>query len=51
MLIMISSYASPEFRWKEALISSAVLAAVAVGAFLWGLGLQFPVWPTFLGAR
>ena len=49
MLIMVSSFASPEFRWKEALISSVVLSAVAVGAFLWGLGLQFPVWPTFIG--
>jgi len=51
VLILISSAASPEFRWKEAIVSGIILAAVAVGAFIWGLGLEFPVWPTFLGGR
>ncbi len=51
VLIMLSSYASIEFRWKEALISGIVLAALAVLGFVWGLGLQFSVWPTFLGAN
>ena len=49
VLIMVSSAASTEFRWKEALISSVVLAALSVAGFIWGLGLQFSVWPTFLG--
>jgi uncharacterized membrane protein YqjE len=49
ILIMVSSAASTEFRWKEALVSSVVLAAVSVAGFIWGLGLQFSVWPTFLG--
>ena len=47
VLIMIASSASPEFRWKEALISGAVLATLSVLGFVWGLGLQFSVWPTF----
>ena len=51
VLIVLSSFASSEFRWKEALISGVILAAIAVGGFVWGLGLQFAVWPTFLGAR
>ena len=49
LLIVVSSAASTEFRWKEALVSGVILAAVAVAGFIWGLGLQFSVWPTFLG--
>ncbi len=41
VLIMTSSFASSEFRWKEALVSGVVLAIVAVSGFVWGLGLQF----------
>ena len=48
LLIVVSSAASTEFRWKEALISAVLLAALAVAGFIWGLGLQFSVWPTFL---
>jgi hypothetical protein len=48
LLIFVSSIASTEFRWKEALISGVVLAALSVAGFIWGLGLQFSVWPTFL---
>ena len=51
LLIVISSTADREFRWKEALISSAVLAALTVAAFIWGLGVQLPVWPPFLTGR
>ena len=51
LLIMVSSFASPEFRWKEALVSSILLAVMAVGGFVWGLGLQFPIWPIFLGGQ
>ena len=51
VLILLSSFASSEFRWKEALISGAILAIIAVAGFVWGLGLQFAVWPTFLGAH
>ena len=49
LLIVVSSAASTEFRWKEALVSGVLLAALAVAGFIWGLGLQFSVWPTFLG--
>ena len=52
MLIVASSAGSSEFRWKEALISGIVLSIGAVLVFIWGLGLQFSIWPPFLaGAR
>jgi len=44
-LIVLSSAASHEFRPKEALISGALLAALAVGVFVIGLKLQLPIWP------
>jgi hypothetical protein len=49
LLIMVSSAASTEFRWKEALLSSVILATLSVAGFIWGLGLQFSIWPVFLG--
>jgi hypothetical protein len=48
VLILVSSWASDEFWWKEAVISSIILAAFTVAAFAYGLKLQLPVWPTFL---
>jgi putative tricarboxylic transport membrane protein len=45
MLIVLASFASPEFRIKESLISGVVLAALCVGVFVIGLKLQLPIWP------
>ncbi|MFO1314544.1 MAG: tripartite tricarboxylate transporter TctB family protein [Burkholderiales bacterium] len=49
LLIVVSSAASHEFRWKEAIISSVVLAVFTLAAFGYGLKLQLPLWPAFLG--
>ncbi len=49
LLIVVSSTASHEFRWKEAVIASVILAAFVVAAFGYGLKLQLPTWPAFLG--
>ena len=49
LLIVVSSTASHEFRWKEAVIASVFLAAFVVAAFGYGLKLQLPTWPSFLG--
>jgi len=49
LLIIVSSAASHEFKWKEALIASVVLAAFVVAAFGYGLNLQLPILPSFLG--
>jgi hypothetical protein len=45
VLIVITGLASKEFNLKESLISSALLATVAVMLFIKGLGLQFPIFP------
>jgi hypothetical protein len=47
MLIVASSAASHEFRFRESLVAGAVLAALAVGVFVIGLKLQLPIWPAF----
>jgi hypothetical protein len=49
ILIVISSWASPEFRLKESVISGVLLAALVVGVFVIGLKLQLPIWPGGLG--
>jgi hypothetical protein len=48
LLIVMASAASLEFRPKEAVISSVLLAALCVGIFVIGLKLQIGIWP---GAR
>ena len=48
ILIVASSTASDEFRWKEAVIASIFLAIFTYIAFSWGLKLQLPVWPWFV---
>jgi len=49
LLILLSSLASHEFRWKEAVISSLALAAATLVVFVYGLKLQLPTWPWFVG--
>jgi hypothetical protein len=46
VLIMVSSRASPEFTWKGALANAAILIALCLAVFVWGLGLRLPVWPS-----
>ena len=45
-LVIVSSYASPEFGWRGTLVNAAVLIVFCVGTFVYGINLQFPVWPT-----
>lgn len=45
ILVFFSAFAGHEFRMKEVLILSAVLAAFGVGVFIWGLGLPLNAWP------
>ncbi|WP_439357223.1 tripartite tricarboxylate transporter TctB family protein [Bradyrhizobium sp. DASA03007] len=47
-LIVVSSRASPEFAWKGALANAAVLITLCLLVFVYGLGLQLPVWPALL---
>lgn len=47
-IILISSLASNESRFKETLISAVVLCASCLAMFVYGLNLQIPVWPIFI---
>jgi len=48
VLVLMSSFASHEFRWKEAIVASIALAIFVVITFHYGLQLQLPVWPPAL---
>lgn len=49
VLVFVSSMASHDFGWKGALLNALGLLALCAGAFVYGLGLQLPMWPAFLG--
>ena len=51
LLVLASSVASHEFRWKEATIASLILAVFVVAVFSYGLKLQLPILPAFLGGN
>lgn len=44
-LVLSSSAASREFRWREALVAGVVLGAAAAALFVRGLGVPLPIWP------
>jgi hypothetical protein len=46
VLIVVSSLASPEFGWRGTVVNTVVLVIFCVGVFVYGINLQFPVWPT-----
>ena len=48
ILIVGASAASPEFRWKEALVSGVFFALLAIAVFVLGLKLQLPILPPLL---
>ena len=49
LLVAGSSIASFEFSWRVAVANAIFLVAFCWLAFVKGLGLIFPLWPTFLG--
>ena len=48
-LVIVSSLASHEFSWKGTLLNTVVLLAFSIGAFIFGIHLQIPLWPAILG--
>ena len=48
VLVVTSSFASHEFGWRSAIISSALLAVFVVIAFRYGLKIQIPTWPPLI---
>ena len=47
ILIVMSSWASTEFRFKESIIAGVALSILVVAVFVIGLKLQLPIWPSF----
>ena len=43
--VIICASGGYEFKWKEAIIEAAVLVCVCYGAFVYGLGLPFRLFP------
>jgi hypothetical protein len=48
VLIVITSLAGDEFRWRGVLISAVVLTVASWAIFVLGLKLTIPVWPWFV---
>ena len=48
--VIVSSVADRQFALKGTLLNAVVLAAICVLGFVYGLGLQMPIWPPFLGS-
>lgn len=44
-LVIVSAFASHEFRWWQAVLLAVGLGAFSVGVFHYGLGLPFKLWP------
>ena len=47
ILIVISSLAGDEFKWKGVIANAAVLTFGSWVIFVWGLKLTIPLWPRF----
>jgi uncharacterized protein YacL len=48
LLIFVSALASHEFSMRDTILSIVFLIVLSYIVFVWGLELQFPVWPKFL---
>jgi hypothetical protein len=47
--VVVSSVADRNFTLRGTLVNAVVLAVICVLGFVYGLGLQMPIWPPFLG--
>ncbi len=50
VLVLVSSMASHAFTWKGAIGTAIVMVLLSLATFVYGLKLQFPVWPAFIGS-
>ena len=48
VLTIVAAMAGPEFKWTEVIILGIILAAGSWVTFVWGLNLQFQLWPSFI---
>lgn len=44
LLIVVSTLATPHFRWKEMAIQTVVMVIGAWALFIYALGLYYPLW-------
>ena len=44
VMFILSALGGHEFKWKEVAILTVVMSAFAVGVFVYGLGLPYPLW-------
>jgi predicted lysophospholipase L1 biosynthesis ABC-type transport system permease subunit len=51
VLVVLSSRASHEFRWKEALLNATALIVIVLVVFVYFLDFQVPIWPSFLAGH
>jgi hypothetical protein len=49
LYVVASSIAAHDFNWKVAVINGVFLVLFVWLAFIKGLGLIFPLWPSFIG--
>ena len=47
-LVAVSAYGGDEFKPKEVIVASLILAVFSVAVFIYGLKLPFPIWPSFI---
>ncbi|MFD1709615.1 tripartite tricarboxylate transporter TctB family protein [Ottowia sp. GY511] len=47
-LVFLAALGGSEFKFVEVLILATILAVGSWFAFVWGLNLQFQVWPSFI---
>ena len=46
VLIVLSAWAGPQFRWLETAGLTAALIVFSIGVFAFALGLSFNIWPS-----
>jgi hypothetical protein len=46
VLTLLSAWAGPQFRWREALTLALALIVFSIGVFVYALGLSLNVWPS-----
>ncbi|MEW6099711.1 MAG: tripartite tricarboxylate transporter TctB family protein [Pseudomonadota bacterium] len=47
LLILISTLAGDEFKWRDVIVLAIVLTVLSYVVFVWGLSLVIPMWPSF----
>ena len=47
ILIVVSTFSTPHFRWKEMALEIVVLLAGSWAVFIYGLELPFPLWGSY----